>query len=328
MIIDSIHNVRDNSPYADMGASQLYVLTIYNPFDGIAGLEMLSAAADVIISAMNDTIMNHDGFTYVDIYGEFKGNALEYTNMQSIDIHPNASGHKVIADAISAKISEEAGGNGGGSSGAANANPASAEIPFADVHEGNWFYDEVMFVFGKGLMLGTDSNKFSPNAPLTRGMIVTILYRLAGEPNSEFGIRNSELTGDNNTPNSSLLTPNFTDVLEGAYYYEAVMWAASVGIVGGYGDGRFGPNDNITREQAATIIYNYAVFAGFGPQGTWAIRLDFGDVADISDWAIEGTMYCYLKGIISGKPGNLFDPKTGATRAEVAAMLMRFSQVL
>ena len=325
-IIDCILDVRNSSPYADMGASQLYVLTIYNPFDGIAGFEMLSAAADVIISTMNDTIMNHEGFTYVDVYEDFKGNALEYTNMQSIDIHPNTSGHRVIADAIAARMSEEVGENGGGSGDSgASAGSALTGNPFVDVRESYWFYDEVMFVFERGLMLGTESDRFSPNAPMTRGMIVTILYRLAGEPNSESGIRNSELTGDNNTPNSSLLTPNFSDIVADAYYYDAVLWAAENGIVSGYGDGRFGPNDNITREQAAAIIYNYAVFAGAGPQGTWAIHLDFEDVADISDWAISGAMFCYMKGIINGKPGNLFDPKAGATRAEFAAILMRFS---
>ena len=176
--------------------------------------------------------------------------------------------------------------------------------------------DAVIFVYDKGLMTGTSTNPmlFSPNATLTRGMVVTVLYRMEGEP---------KVSSTSRTPNS-----RFTDVADGLWYSDAVAWAAANGIVSGYGDGKFGPNDNITREQMATIMYNYAKFAGHGPQGAWAIRLDFADVGKISDWASEGAMYCYMKGIITGKPGNLFDPKAGATRAEFATVLMRFIEAL
>jgi hypothetical protein len=95
--------------------------------------------------------------------------------------------------------------------------------------------------------------------------------------------------------------------------------------VSGVGDNLFAPEDSVTREQTAAILLNYAGFAGVTPQGAWAVRLDFADADAISDWAVQGAMYCYMKGIIGGKPGNLFDPQGQATRAEISAMLRRFA---
>jgi hypothetical protein len=111
-----------------------------------------------------------------------------------------------------------------------------------------------------------------------------------------------------------------------------VTWAAANGIVEGTGAGTFAPEAEITRQDIAAGLLRYAGLADAGPQGAWAVRLDFADVAEISDYAVEGAMYCYMNGIIDGKTGKdgekLFDPKAYATRAEAAAMLHRFEAKL
>lgn len=183
-----------------------------------------------------------------------------------------------------------------------------ASNPFADVSETDWFANDVIYVYSNDYMGGTSTDPmlFSPKAPTTRGMAVTILYRMAGSPDAS-GFGNP-----------------FSDVPTDQWYTDAVKWAVRNHIVEGVGNDRFAPNANVTREQMAVILYNYANWAGFGPEGAWAVRLDFADVDKISDWAVEGAMYVYMNGIISGKPGNLFDPKGETARSEFAAMLHRF----
>jgi hypothetical protein len=177
--------------------------------------------------------------------------------------------------------------------------------PFTDIKPGDWFYEDVAFVVANGLFFGTGETTFSPNMPMTRAMLVTVLHRLAGSP----AVRVNEA---------------FSDVTEDKWYHEAVNWAAESGIVRGVGNNLFAPDSNVTREQMAAILLNYAKHTGVAPQDAWAVRLDFADAGKISDWATEGAMYCYMNGIINGKPGKLFDPQGEATRAEVAAMLHRF----
>ncbi|MDR1572426.1 MAG: S-layer homology domain-containing protein, partial [Clostridiales Family XIII bacterium] len=115
----------------------------------------------------------------------------------------------------------------------------------------------------------------------------------------------------------------FSDVREGAYYAEAVGWAAANGIVKGYGDGRFGPDDNITREQLAAILNRYEAFSGKAPAEV-AAGVEFADRAEISDYAKPAASALAAQGVVEGRPGNVFDPKSEATRAEVAAVLHRF----
>ena len=179
--------------------------------------------------------------------------------------------------------------------------------PFADVMEGDWFYDAVMFAYSRGLMIGTSTDPilFSPNTSTSRGMIVTVLYRMAGSPSV-----------------SGLANP-FGDAAEGAWYTDAVVWAAANGIVNGTGGGRYGPNDNITRQDLAVILARYADYTAV----TLPVRREypgFTDEADMSDYAAEAVERLYRAGVISGRPGNVFDPKGNAARAEFAAMLQRF----
>ncbi|ODM24960.1 hypothetical protein A7W90_01315 [Clostridium sp. Bc-iso-3] len=179
--------------------------------------------------------------------------------------------------------------------------------PFEDVKTSDWFYSDVEYVVQNGLFSGTSATTFEPNNRMTRAMLVTVLWRLEGSP----------VLGNN----------PFEDVPSGQWYSEAVAWAAQNGIVSGMGDGLFAPNSDITREQMATILYRYEQFSGKIPPDIVADR-EFSDWDDISDYAKNPVNVLTAQGIINGKPGNLFDPKGTATRAEVAAMLHRFLEVV
>ena len=176
---------------------------------------------------------------------------------------------------------------------------------FNDVSANDWFASAVDYVTGKGMMNGTADNTFSPNAHTTRGTVVTLLYRLENQPS---------------TPASS-----FTDVASGAYYANAVAWANANGIVSGYGSGKFGPNDKVTREQLAAILYRYAQYKKYDVSG--AKSLDgYTDAQSVSSYAVPALQWANAAGIVTGKSGSKLDPKGNATRAEVAAMLMRFCE--
>ena len=184
--------------------------------------------------------------------------------------------------------------------------PALTTLPFLDVQTGDWFYDAVMFVYGEGMMNGTSSTTFSPDATTTRGMIVTILHRLAGSP-------------------ASRESADFLDVPAGQYYSEAVAWASENGIVNGYDDGNFGPDDTITREQMAAILYRYAGFQGYDMSAK-ADLSGFSDAGTVSGYAQEAIRWANAAGLVSGTSTTTISPKAGATRAQVAAILMRFCE--
>ena len=186
-------------------------------------------------------------------------------------------------------------------------NPNTGANPFTDVSTSDWFYDDVMFVYENGLMAGTSAATFEPYSNTTRTQIAVIFYRLEGSPAVE---------GKN----------NFTDVEYGpgtAWYYNAVTWAQQNGIMGGYGDGKFGPNDPMTREQLASIFYRYAQYKGYDVTATGSLD-SFTDKGSVSAWAQEAIKWAVGNGIMGGKENNLLDPKGTATRAEIAVMLHRF----
>ena len=176
-------------------------------------------------------------------------------------------------------------------------------LPFIDVHENDWFYDVVRYVYDKGLMTGTSDTEFSPNLTTTRGMIVSILNRLEDGPTAE--------------------AAGFTDVADGDWYADAVNWAASEGIVVGFEDDTFRPNDLITREQLAAIFCNYAEWKGMDISSR-ADLSNYNDAASVSSWAAETVQWAIAEGLITGMPGNLLEPQGSATRAQVAAILERF----
>ena len=180
---------------------------------------------------------------------------------------------------------------------------AVKQLPFKDVSKTDWYYEAAKYVYDEGMMSGTADDLFSPNISTTRGMIVTILYRLEKEPT---------------VSNSS-----FSDVSENAYYAKAVAWAATENIVGGYGDGKFGPEDPITREQLAAILYRYAQYKGTNNSNTADLSV-FTDAASISEYAEDAMRFAVGNGIMNGNGDGTINPTGTATRAEAAQMLMNF----
>ena len=181
------------------------------------------------------------------------------------------------------------------------------ELPFIDVRGDDWFYDDVAYVYENGLMNGTSETTFSPYISTTRGMIVTILYRMEGKP-------------------AVFEACPFTDVKAGAYYERAIVWAAENGIVKGYGNGCFGPDDQITREQMAAILYRYAKNRGLDVSvGENTNILSYDDALDISEYAVPAMQWACGAQIIHGADGRL-TPGAKATRAQVAAILHRFCE--
>ena len=177
--------------------------------------------------------------------------------------------------------------------------------PFKDVKKSDWFAAAVKYVYDNKLFAGTTEDEFAPYDSLTRAMLVTVLWRAEGMPQTDY------------------LIP-FNDVESGGYYEEALRWAAGEGIVQGISETEFAPDSNITREQIAAIVFRYAKLKGIAPEGAWAIRLDYNDISDISDWAAEAVMFCKLKGIMTGDDTNSFNPKNDTSRAEAAAIVQRF----
>ena len=184
-----------------------------------------------------------------------------------------------------------------------------AVLPFTDVKEGAWYYDAVAYVYDKGMMTGVTDTTFEPDATTTRGMIVTMLYRLEGEP----AVDNAAA---------------FADVAAGAWYEKAVAWASQNGIVNGYGDDLFGSNDAITREQMAAILFRYAQYKGLE-----AVTLEenlgaFEDAGQISEYAVQAFNWVVGQGLMTGVTDTTLEPASSATRAQVATILMRYCEAL
>ena len=183
-------------------------------------------------------------------------------------------------------------------------NPSTGENPFTDVSEKDWFFDDVLFVYDYGLMVGTGKTLFSPHETVTRGMMATILWRMEGSPIPK---------GKN----------RFTDVEDGKRYADAITWTAENGIFADYDKDRFKPDDPITREQLAAIFYRYADYKGYDL--TVKGNLDkFKDADEITDYAKTAMQWAVGSDLVKGKSGALLDPQGKATRAAIAAMLHRF----
>ena len=173
----------------------------------------------------------------------------------------------------------------------------------------DWFYQTVEYTVQKGLFSGTSETTFEPNAPVTRAMLVTILWRAEGMPKTETSI-------------------TFEDVDLGGYYAEAVRWAASKEIVHGHSDREFASDDNITREQIAAIMYRYAKYKGYDVSvGEETNILSYTDFEEISEYAIPAIQYAAGAELIKSKTESTLNPRDHATRAETAAILQRFLEL-
>lgn len=186
--------------------------------------------------------------------------------------------------------------------------PAPAGLPFIDVAEGAWYYDAVVYAYENGLMDGTSATIFAPGLTTDRAMLATLLYRLEGRPAVTGGV-------------------SFDDVAEGTWYTDAVIWAAAEDIVNGVGDGSsFAPATTITREQMAVMLYRYAQYKGYDvTQGGMAAR-EYADYDQVSGWAEYAVQWAVNAGLISGTSATTLSPQGSATRAEIAAILMRFCE--
>lgn len=176
-------------------------------------------------------------------------------------------------------------------------------LPFTDVKEADWFYEGVKYVFEKNMVKGVTETAYAPDNTLTRATLVTLLYRMENEPQA----------GEN----------AFTDVAGGAWYENAVAWAAANEIVLGMGEGIFAPDVNITREQIAVILYKYTKFKG-GDVSKTADLTAFTDAADVSDWAKDALSWAVAEGLIQGMGENTVAPTATANRAQIATILMRY----
>lgn len=188
------------------------------------------------------------------------------------------------------------------------AEPVAPASPFLDVAPGTWYYDAVQYAYERGLMSGTGEGQFSPDLTTSRGMIVTILYRLAGSP---------AVSGSS----------SFSDVSQGDWYAQGVAWASAHGVVSGYPDGTFRPNDTITREQMAAILCQYARFQGKLDSGRADLSI-FADAGSVSPWAQDALSWAVAKGLIGGISADTLAPGGSTTRAQAAVILTAFSKSL
>lgn len=180
-------------------------------------------------------------------------------------------------------------------------------LPFTDVAAGDWFYSAVQYAYQRGIVSGTSDTTFSPNDTVTRAMIVALLHRLEGEP--------------------SAAGSGFSDVGPAQWYTNAVGWAAANSIVMGYSDGSFGPGDTLTREQMAAILYRYAGTKGLDLSAGTDLSA-FSDHAAVSGYALDAMKWAVDRGLMQGAGDGKLSPQGSATRAQAAAVLMRFCEKL
>ena len=180
--------------------------------------------------------------------------------------------------------------------------------PFTDVGSGDWFYEDVLYVYNQGLMEGTGADTFSPDAAVTRGQVVTILWRMAGSPVVNFAM-------------------DFSDVTEDTWCAEAIRWAASEGIAKGFADGSFGQDVYVSREQLAAFLYREVQRQGGGFTGMWYFPLNYPDIEELGAFADEAMHWCVMTGVLQGTADGRLAPKATADRAQLSAILHRYLTV-
>lgn len=185
-----------------------------------------------------------------------------------------------------------------------SATASGKEMPFTDVPEDSWYYDAVYYVWERGLFIGTTETTFEPDLHMERGMLTTVIYRMAGSPSVTY-------------------SPIFSDVPKGMWYTDGTVWAGKNGIVSGVGDGRFLPADDVERQQVAIILYNYAKYMGYDVSESASLSR-FTDGDTVADWSKEAMGWAVSAGILMGDDLGAILPWDSATRAQVACMLQRF----
>ena len=228
-----------------------------------------------------------DGFTMFNDSKVLKAGDASYTDAQ------------MIVDYIENKL--------GGTIGEEYAKPQGRISVNTDIKGSDWFYEAVNYVLSNGLMTGTSNTTFTPNGALTRGMLVTVLYRMAGSPKVE-----------------GKVSEKFSDCTDGSWYADAVLWASANKVVDGYEDGTFKPTKSITRQEMAKVLYGYDKIGGKTADGITE-KLTYTDLDAIADWALEAVTYCTAEKYLAGSNG-AFSPKGTATRAMGAKVLMNMTK--
>ncbi len=184
--------------------------------------------------------------------------------------------------------------------------PAGQSLPFADVTGDHWFYGAVAFVYEKGYFSGTGPAAFSPDAPMDRAMVATVLHRVAGSPGAEGG-------------------QSFSDVPAGQWYSAGVAWASGAGVVNGMGGGLYAPETPVTREQLVTMLYRFEKDYRKNAAPSTGDLSGFPDGGQVSDWARDAAGWAVGAGLLRGRNTGELDPRGTASRAEVATILQRFT---
>lgn len=278
-------------PSSSGGGSSTPTYTVSKPSDVTGGEISVSPSraaknATVTITVKPDEGYELDKLTVTDADGE----TVELTQKSDTEYTFKMPASKVTVEVSFAEIE-----------------PTPSELPFTDVAADAWYHDAVAYVYDNGMMNGVTENTFAPNATTTRGMIVTMLHRLEGKPGVNY------------------LLP-FGDVPEGLWYTEAVRWAASEGIVNGVSDTSYAPDNAITREQMAAILYRYAQYKGYDTSVGGMSLAEYTDADQISSYATTAMQWANENGLITGRTDTTLIPQGTATRAEVATILMRFCE--
>ena len=275
------------------------------------GQDMQSGGSAISVKAGDAiTILDSAGSTVYSAkavrsanYIFFSSAALKSGETYTLSIN----GTEAATAAASADGSGRGGFPGGGQRPDGSQTPPEADSAgFDDVSASAWYYPAVQFVSGRGLMNGVGNRAFDPNTSVSRAMTAAILYRMAGSPAVEY-------------------SAVFSDVADGTWYSDAVVWAAQSGVAGGYTDGSFRPSETISREQLAALLYRYAVKNGGGSASGELSR--FSDAASVSAWAEEALKWATAAGVMNGDTSGRLNPRGGASRAELAQMLMNYTGV-
>jgi hypothetical protein len=314
----TISNITANTTIT-VAVTRVYTVSVTAPANGGITLSSPTVAAGGSVTV---TITPDEGYKIADVLvnGVSVGAVTSYT-ITNVTSNPTVSAvfEKIVTGGGGAGTGTGTGtGTGGGNTKPDTNLPDDGKVPgdeqpggavtnpFIDVGLGDWFYNSVMYAFENGLMNGISASRFGPDTTLTRGMLVTILYRMEGSPAVSGGAV-------------------FDDVAPGMYYTQAVEWASGHGIVTGYGNGKFGPDDLITREQLAAILYRYASYKGYDVSGQADLR-SYSDEAKIHDYAVTPMRWASFTGLIAGRSATTLVPAGNATRAEAATILMRFDE--
>ena len=245
-----------------------------------------------------------DEITYVDVLGTETWASDPVTSPMYwlrflVHCHPDYVGHRYMADQMMIAMGKKS-----PSDSSEHANCPMAK--FVDLVQSMWYHEPIDYVLSHGIMNGMTDNTFGPEVTLTRAMVVTMLYAMDGKP---------EISGTN----------PFSDIHEGDWYINPVLWAAEKGVVAGYDDGTFRPSEAVTREELATMLRSYAAYKGKDASANGDLS-GFADQASVSSWATDNVSWAVGHGIISGRSGNMIAPRGTATRAEAATMFTRLCQ--